>query len=211
VHNVTFAAVYPGDPFVRDEEVVAISDLGPLLFADDFSHGDLPADPDWVAVAGRWSVRDGAYRSRPEGTSLALTGSGNLAGSGFAAGRIELRIKLGPLATRSPNAALVFGYRDRQHYRYVRFFPGATEIGQVGEIDGQPPLRLRTARGLLAGRWQRVRVDAHPSGLLRAYLGDTPLAALKFEKAVPGNVGVMTVNSQSFVDTFRLRARTVLQ
>lgn len=210
VHLVTFAALFAGDRSLRDEEVVAITALGPLLFRDDFSHDDQPADPDWITVAGVWSVRDGAFRSKATGKAIAVTGPGNLAGSGFTAGRIESRIMLGPLADRMPNLTYIFGYRDPQHYRYVRFLPDATEIGQVGEIDGQPATRVRKPSGLVAGRWQRARVDVHPTGVVRAYGGDLLLGTLKFPAAVPGNVGVMTRNSRSFVDDYRLRAKTVL-
>ena len=59
-HQVTFAAVSTLDGSLRDEETVAITVLGPLLFQDDFAHADLPADPDWVTAAGAWAVRDGA-------------------------------------------------------------------------------------------------------------------------------------------------------
>ena len=207
---MTFAAVSTLDGSLRDAEIVAISALGPLLFRDDFTHVDLPADPDWVTRSGIWAVRDDVFRSNPQGIAVALTGPGNLAGNNFTAGRIATRAMLGTVALGTPNVALLFGYRDAQHYRYVRFFPGATEIGQVGTIDGQPPIRQRLPRRLAAGRWQTVQVDIHPGGTVRAFAGGTPLASLKFGSAVPGEVGAMTRNAQGFLDTFKLWARTVL-
>jgi hypothetical protein len=45
---------------------------------------------------------------------------------------------------------------------------------------------------------------------VRALVGQLPVGSLKFESAVPGQVGVMTRNAQGFLDTFKLSARTVL-
>jgi hypothetical protein len=69
---------------------------------------------------------------------------------------------------------------------------------------------MRKERGLATGRWQGVRVDVRPDGLVRAFAGATTLGALKFTSSLPGAVGVATRDSQSFVDDFTLWARTVL-
>lgn len=189
---------------------MTITAFGPLLFRDEFSHDDLPADPDWSTISGTWAVRAGALRAYPQAIAVAVPGPGNPAGSTLAAGRIASRVLLGPRLLTTPNVALLFGYRDAQHYRYARFFPEETEIGQVGVIDGQPATRQRFPRGIDADRWQTVHVDIHPGGTVRAFVGQLPVGTLKFPAAVPGNVGVMSREARAFVDDFRLWSRAVL-
>lgn len=113
-------------------------------------------------------------------------------------------------AAGTPNLMFIFGYRDPLHYRYVRFLPGATEIGQVGDLPGQPAVRTRKRAGILAGRWHQTRVDFHPDGLVRVYRGNVALAALRFAAAEPGRVGVGARGSQGVVDAFDVWGRTAL-
>ncbi|HEY5998155.1 MAG TPA: carboxypeptidase regulatory-like domain-containing protein [bacterium] len=210
VYTVTFAAVSTLDTSLRDEETVTISAVGPLLFSDDFEHLD-GADPDWARLSGFWAVRDHTLRSSPLGIAIAVAGPTDFAGTHFLAGRIAAQVTLQPLASGTPNVALLFAYRDPQHYRYVRFYPSATEIGQVGMIDGQaPPLPRRLARALPVDLPQFVRIDVRPGGAVQVFAGGTPLGGLQFSAAVPGRVGVMTRNAQGVLDNFRLWARTVL-
>ncbi|HEY5998154.1 MAG TPA: hypothetical protein VI078_02505, partial [bacterium] len=142
---------------------------------------------------------------------IAVPGPTDRAGANFIAGRIVAQVILRPLPSGTPNVALLFGYRDPQHYRYVRFFPSATEIGQVGTIDGQsPPLRRQLTHALPVGLPQFVRIDVRPGGTVQVFAGGVPLGALTFPAAVAGHAGVMTRNAQAVVDNFRLWTRTIL-
>ena len=114
------------------------------------------------------------------------------------AGMLDTKIALTKSFASYANGALVFGYKDNAHYRYVRlqYQQSAWKLvlGQVGAIgtDAAGVKKSKALTGLRLGRWYRLWVDVYDTGRVNVWFktrAGAPAIAYKFKAAAAGRTG----------------------
>jgi len=213
--GIVFTVTDPSGATTAETIAIEVAEPAGPVFADDFSD-PAPAvaaggDP-WLPLAGAWNRANGVYTAT-SGRLFGLTRVALLDPEALplGAGIVQARVKLTTAATGSlgPNALVVFGFADLDHYRWVRFTRGKVQIGQTGEIDGIPGGKKRGAvTTLRTGSWYRFGVKIERDGWVRVFkgAGTKPLVAHRFTTAagtpsvVPGGVGLATSKAKSVFD-----------
>ena len=213
--GIVFTVTDPSGATAAETIAIEVAEPAGPIFADDFSD-PAPAvaacgNP-WLPLAGSWSRGGGVYTAT-SGKLFGLTRVALLDPEALplGAGIIQARVKLTTAATGSlgPNALVVFGFADPDHYRWVRLTRGKVQIGQTGEIDGIPGGKKRGAvTTLRTGSWYRFTVMIEPDGWVRVFkgAGTKPLVAYRFATAagtpsvVPGGVGLATSKAKAVFD-----------
>ena len=193
-----------------------------LIFSDDFANGTAKGDPDWLVRSGALTVLGPSaakryYASDPVKGGLAVARTARLAA--LPAGMLETKIALTRSFAGYANGAVVFGYKDNSHYRYVRlqFQQGAWKLvlGQVGAIgtDAAGVKKSRTLTGLRLGAWYRLWVDAYDTGRVNVWFktrAGAPAISYKFKAAVAGRTGCQAFKARAYFDNFAAWDRGML-
>lgn len=188
------------------------------LFIDDFSDATTAGDPDWETVLGSFGG-SGTFGPTTADRSVALVDQGVPGLAPFGGGRIETKVRLTSLVTRT-RADVIFDYVDAGHYRYVRL-DNATKklvVGQVGDIGTDAAGTLGVLKKKLfanQGRWIRLRVDVDPAaGTVTVYVNGstTPAIAASFDQVGVGRVGLAAskARKKAAFDNFTVWDETVL-
>ncbi len=101
-----------------------------------FLHGSAAGDPDWKEVSGNWSVNSSQrfVSARLKNNRAIVQGIAAL--NPFSTGRLATDLKLTRKFVTIASGAVIFAYRDKSNYRYVRMKKGTKSkvvIGQVGD------------------------------------------------------------------------------
>jgi hypothetical protein len=202
---------------------------GHLLFRDDFSGNTAAGSSNWEIASGKWSGKGGRFSSTVKANNLAVVTNVPVLDS-FEAGRIESEITLtNKSGGKKPNAAIVFGYVDDRHYRYVRIQEHRISIGQVGDYEGETGgVRVSNRQDISLKTRHTVRVDVYSTGLVNVYLTDkettrsvddtrademgasSPLVSYQFSGVAAGQVGYAARKARTFFDDFYAWDETLL-
>ena len=141
-------------------------------------------------------------------------------------GRLESKIMLTPIVGTSPtpgvilpeNAAIIFGYVDSSHYRYVRVQSNRIMISQVGDYEGEVAgIKASMNVGFKINQWNQIRVDVYATGGVHVYANPPisgtapkPLLGYAFATAVSGRAGYLSSKAKSLYDDFTAWDATVL-
>jgi hypothetical protein len=209
------------------------SDDPSLLFTDDFSDGTASGDANWKGVSGKWTGNGATLSSSRRSDNKALVQSAPDLDA-FVVGRLQTDLELS--RSKGANGAIIFGYQDSSHYRYVRLYGNKVVIGQVGTYDGQRRGTKAVGYGRFArNAWHTLQVDIYDTGLVRVYVdkeeyavrdddddedddddddaeGDDSgaSASYRFESVSPGGVGYSAVETSTRFDNFSAWDSTVL-
>ena len=184
--------------------------------------GTAKGDPDWQVRSGAWTVLGATaakkyYASDPARGGLAVAKTARLAA--LPAGMLDTKIALTKSYAAYANGAVVFGFKDTTHYRYVRlqFQQNAWKLvlGQVGAIgaDAAGVKKTKTLTGLRLGSWYRVWVDVYDTGRVNVWFKartGTPAIAYKFKAAAAGRTGYQAIQARAYFDNFAAWDRGVL-
>jgi hypothetical protein len=210
-----------GSSAVDEAEVV----ISFLLFADDFADGSAAGDPDWLVRSGAWTVLGEVAEKRFYASGPAVGGLSVLKPSGMGAmlaGRLETNVALSGSFVVSANGAVVFGYADNAHYRYVRLLRysgrgglGRLDLGQVGRIgaDRSGVKAYRILSGLRLGQWYRIWVDVYEDGRVNVRFNAwtaRPAIKYRFGAAVAGRTGYQAYRARAYFDNFAVWGRGML-
>jgi hypothetical protein len=193
-----------------------------LIFADDFANGNARGDRDWLVRSGAWTVLGASaakryYASSPTAGGLSVAKTALL--QSLVTGMLETRIALTKSYVSYANGAVVFGYKDNTHYRYVRlqYYRSAWKLvlGQLGRIGtvGSGTKASKTLKGLRIGRWYRLWVDVYEDGLVNVFFNTrtaTPTLSYRFPAAAPGRTGYQALKARAYFDNFAAWDRGVL-
>jgi len=197
-----------------------------LLFEDDFSDSTSRGDVNWKAVSGRWTGNGSTFSSSEKSDNKVLV-QDVLDLDSFVVGRLQTDLKLS--RTRKANGAIIFGYQDRSHYRYVRLYGNKVIIGQVGTYDGQRDGIKAVGYGRFAtNAWHKLQVDIYDTGEVYVYVDKEEYvtadddddddddvdsgasASYRFRSVSPGGVGYSAVKTNTLFDNFSAWDSTVL-
>jgi hypothetical protein len=193
-----------------------------LIFADTFADGGPQGDPEWQVRSGAWTVIGKAptaryYASSPTKGGLSVAAAPAL--GSLPSGGLLTRISITKSFAKYANGALVFGYTDNAHYRYVRLQlqKGVWKLvlGQSGGIgpDRAGTKASKTLKGLKLGRWYRLWLDVYDDGRVNVFFKArtaVPTIAYRFQAAAPGQVGYQAAKARAYFDDFEAWDRGVL-
>jgi hypothetical protein len=179
------------------------------LFYDTFSDGTAFGDPQWRVVAGKWSGRAKVLTS-------ASRKSGNWAIVDtlpeLTTARLATKIKLTTAATKR-GAGVIYAFKDAAHYRYAEIRNSRLQLGQVGATEAEPAgVKAAKRIRIRPGVWQNLRLDIHPDGEARVFLGSSkrPVLSYRFAEPIAGQVGVTANSSVANFDNFGVWDERVL-
>ncbi|MHB8894000.1 MAG: choice-of-anchor D domain-containing protein [Candidatus Geothermincolia bacterium] len=203
-------SVHPGLTIPSASVEVEIVRGDPEMFFDTFDAGADAVGTRWQAVSGGWVVNpDETFATdSQQPDNIAIVGTI----PEFTAGRLTARVKLASGST-NPFAGIIFAYTDAGHYRYVALTESNLYLGQAGESAAEPDgVKANVQRAVELDTWQQLRVDAHPDGEVRVYLGQSELPALtfRFGEPVGGWVGCSANTSEVLFDDFGIWDERVL-
>jgi hypothetical protein len=185
-----------------------------LIFSDDFANGTAAGDPDWQVRSGAWTVLGASaakriYASDAAKGGLAVAKTPRL--TALPSGMLDTKIALTKSFASYANGALVFGYKDNAHYRYVRLqyqqSAWTLVLAQVGAIgtDAAGVKKTKTLTGLRLGAWYRLWVDVYDTGRVNVWFktrAGTPAIAYKFKAAAAGRTGYQAFKARAYFDNF---------
>jgi uncharacterized repeat protein (TIGR02543 family) len=150
----------------------------------------------WTVHRGLWTAGKGVFTSGAATDDLLVYGSPPPLDL-LQAGTVFADVKLSGTSAKA-NAKILFAYRGKSKYRYIRLQPGKILIGQVGFFDAvntsiratvtDPALKLNT--------WYQVRLDLGSNGAVAVFVRPRGTAAWKkytlkkFPSAVRGGIGL---------------------
>jgi len=198
-----------------------------LLFSDNFSDSRANGDSNWRAVSGKWTGNASVLSSSTTSDNKALVRDVSDLDP-FVVGRLQTDLKLS--RARGANGAIIFGYQDSSHYRYVRLYSNKVVIGQVGSFDGERSGIKATAYGRFAtSAWHTLQVDVYNTGRVSVYVDKEEYvrsdddddekdddrdsgasASHRFRSVSTGSVGYSAVRTSTLFDNFFAWDGTVL-
>lgn len=204
----------------KSVKIVALS-TSHLIYKDDFSECTAAGCPNWETITGAWIVKNEMLVSTKEEKSIILVQ--NVPGlEQFSSGRLQAKVGLtkkckiwkrhnGQWKSAKPNAAIVFAYVDKDHYRYVSLQNEYVLVGQVGDYDGQTAGLKAFGRLPVPGfHAHMLRVDIQSNGDVVAYVDAanphrcrrSAITGFSFGSAAAGRVGFAANKARSSFDDF---------
>lgn len=190
-----------------------------VIFSDTFDDGNSSGDVHWQVLSGAWTVSGAPnpYYASALTTKVDTTVVKDIPVTGFAAGRLEVKLALTKKFRISANGAVIFAYRDATHYRYVRLSKSTAwklSLGQKGIIgpDGAGVKASKSVTGLAFLKWYPLWVDVYSNGTIKVFLKTRvkPVLSFKFKAAAAGMVGLNADRALSNIDDFIVWEKGVL-
>lgn len=204
-YPITFGVADGRMPPGTDSESIVVTVRQPTgaIFKDGFGHA-AGADPHWRVLGGSWGVGRGLYGSRSlSQPNVARVLRFDPLGFPLSAGVIQTKVLLTAAPGSRPGAAVVFSLKDVKNYRYIRLLPDRIEVGQAGRLGFEEPgVKKVFRRQLSIGRTYTVKLLHYRSGLLKVYLDGRLVGSHRFERTVPGGVGLAATKARSWFDDF---------